>query len=58
MFDGLAKQHRVYKLEIIGDAYIATCGLSGESDHAERIANFALDMIRGIYIHIHIFIDK
>eukprot|EP00804_Cyclotella_cryptica_P012592 CCRYP_014729-RA/>CCRYP_014729-RA protein AED:0.42 eAED:0.42 QI:0/-1/0/1/-1/1/1/0/528 len=48
-FDALAEKHRVYKLETIGDAYIAIGGapkVCPGPEAAERVALFALDAIK------------
>eukprot|EP00292_Cryptomonas_paramecium_P011476 CAMPEP_0113676838 /NCGR_PEP_ID=MMETSP0038_2-20120614/8891_1 /TAXON_ID=2898 /ORGANISM="Cryptomonas paramecium" /LENGTH=318 /DNA_ID=CAMNT_0000593963 /DNA_START=452 /DNA_END=1408 /DNA_ORIENTATION=- /assembly_acc=CAM_ASM_000170 len=47
-FDTLAKQHGVQPIDIIGDSYFAATNLNGDqsSDHAARIARFALDAVR------------
>ncbi|KAL3777632.1 hypothetical protein ACHAWO_012521 [Cyclotella atomus] len=48
-FDELAAKHKVYKLETIGDAYIAIGGapqICPGPEAAERVALFALDAIK------------
>jgi len=47
-FDGLSHKHDVFKLETIGDAYVAVTGLVKDQtkDHAKRIALFSVDAIR------------
>jgi class 3 adenylate cyclase len=41
--DGLADEHGVYKLETIGDAFLAATNLlAPQPDHAARMARFAL----------------
>eukprot|EP00055_Hartaetosiga_balthica_P000101 m.135671 g.135671 ORF g.135671 m.135671 type:complete len:696 (-) comp10129_c0_seq1:385-2472(-) len=46
-FDDLADRHGCYKVETIGDAYMVACGCPEEcADHALRIANLAIDMVR------------
>mmetsp|Transcript_51929 Transcript_51929/g.135556 ORF Transcript_51929/g.135556 Transcript_51929/m.135556 type:complete len:561 (-) Transcript_51929:415-2097(-) len=47
-FDTLAKQHGVQPIDIIGDSYFAATNLNGDqsSDHAARLARFALDAVR------------
>ena len=46
-FDALADKHGCYKVETIGDAYMVAAGCPEEcSDHAERIARLAIDMVR------------
>ena len=45
MFDELAEKHGVEKIKTIGDAYMVVAGLpTPRSDHAQAIANLALDM--------------
>jgi class 3 adenylate cyclase len=45
MFDQLAEQHGVEKIKTIGDAYMVVAGLpTPRSDHAQAIANLAIDM--------------
>jgi class 3 adenylate cyclase len=44
-FDKLAAKHGAEKIKTIGDAYMVATGLQGSvADHAERIADLALDM--------------
>ncbi|GLQ36081.1 adenylate cyclase [Amylibacter marinus] len=46
-FDQLAVIHGVEKIKTLGDSYMAAGGLPRrQADHAERIANFALDVIQ------------
>jgi class 3 adenylate cyclase len=46
-FDILSEKHDVFKVETIGDAYMAVTNLHAKQDnHAERIALFALDCIK------------
>uniref|UniRef100_A0A7S1DAK1 Guanylate cyclase n=1 Tax=Cyclophora tenuis TaxID=216820 RepID=A0A7S1DAK1_CYCTE len=43
-FDALSSQHDVFKIETIGDAYMAVTNLaSQQEDHVARIASFAMD---------------
>ncbi|EKX49084.1 hypothetical protein GUITHDRAFT_47105, partial [Guillardia theta CCMP2712] len=46
-FDALVEKHGIYKLETIGDAYMAAANLvlPQEEDHALRVAGFALDAV-------------
>jgi len=45
-FDTLSRQHRVFKVETIGDAYMAVGNLmEPQEDHAVRIARFAMDAV-------------
>ncbi|HEY9833273.1 MAG TPA: adenylate/guanylate cyclase domain-containing protein [Stenomitos sp.] len=49
MFDQLAEQHGVEKIKTIGDAYMVVAGLpTPRSDHAQAIANLALDMQQAV----------
>jgi class 3 adenylate cyclase len=49
MFDQLAEKHGAEKIKTIGDAYMVVAGLpTPRSDHAQAIANFALDMQQAI----------
>eukprot|EP00980_Cylindrotheca_fusiformis_P023027 scaffold10066_cov100-Cylindrotheca_fusiformis.AAC.4 len=47
-FDALSRKHDVFKVETIGDSYMAVTNLvkNQEKDHAKRIAEFAIDAIR------------
>jgi class 3 adenylate cyclase len=48
-FDELAERHGVEKIKTIGDGYMAACGLpEARTDHAQRIARLALDMLNAI----------
>lgn len=45
-YDRLAALHGVEKIQTIGDAFMCVCGLpTARIDHAERIADMALDML-------------
>jgi class 3 adenylate cyclase len=45
-FDRLAKKHGVFKVETIGDSYVAVTGLpEPQSDHALRMTRFARDAL-------------
>jgi len=47
-FDKLSKQHDVFKVETIGDAYMACSNLVKDQskDHAKRIALFSMDALK------------
>ena len=47
-FDELSKKHDVFKVETIGDAYMAVTNLIKDQaeDHAKRIALFAIDAVK------------
>ena len=50
-FDLIARKHGIDRIDIVGDAYIATCNFVKSSDqgdlpHAVRMAHFALDAMR------------
>eukprot|EP00980_Cylindrotheca_fusiformis_P024976 scaffold12839_cov119-Cylindrotheca_fusiformis.AAC.2 len=47
-FDALSQKHDVFRVETIGDAYMAVTNLATDQkkDHAKRIAEFAIDAIR------------
>ena len=45
-FDNLSHQHDIFKVETIGDAYMAVTNLiKNQDDHAKRIAEFAVDAL-------------
>eukprot|EP00980_Cylindrotheca_fusiformis_P021080 scaffold8079_cov121-Cylindrotheca_fusiformis.AAC.8 len=46
-FDALSRKHDIFKVETIGDAYMAVTNLVKDqsSDHAKRIAQFAIEAI-------------
>jgi adenylate cyclase len=49
LFDCLAEQHGLEKIKTIGDAYMVVGGLPvARADHAEAVAEMALDMRRAI----------
>jgi class 3 adenylate cyclase len=44
-FDALCTSHGVYKVEVIGDCYLAVCGMHPpRRDHAQAALRFALDL--------------
>ncbi|KAF6254791.1 hypothetical protein COO60DRAFT_286934 [Scenedesmus sp. NREL 46B-D3] len=44
-FDDLCDKHGVFKVETVGDAYMAVAGHDGSSDHTLRVAAMAVDML-------------
>jgi class 3 adenylate cyclase len=51
-FDDLAEKYKLEKIKTIGDAYMVVGGLPDkEPFHAEKIADFALDMITAIQLY-------
>ncbi|XP_073994691.1 soluble guanylate cyclase 88E-like [Rhodnius prolixus] len=49
IFDSLTEQLKVFKVETIGDAYTVVSGAPDHAfDHAARIANLALNMVKAI----------
>jgi len=45
-FDRLTKKHELFKVETVGDSYVAVGGLiSRRTDDADRVAQLALDMV-------------
>jgi len=51
-FDDLAEKYKLEKIKTIGDAYMVVGGLPDkEPFHAEKIADFALDMINTIQLY-------
>ena len=45
VFDGLVEKHGVEKIKTIGDCYMLAGGVPDhQEDHAQRVANVALDM--------------
>jgi len=46
-FDMISRKHDIFKVETIGDAYMAVANLiKQQPNHAERIAKFAIDAIK------------
>lgn len=44
-FDAVARRHDVFKVETIGDAYMAVANLvKDQPNHTEHISRFALDV--------------
>lgn len=49
MFDDLIEKHGLEKIRTIGDNYMVASGVPlPKEDHAQRMARFALDMLRGL----------
>lgn len=49
VFDQLTKKHKVEKIKTIGDAYMVAGGLPiPRPDHADSVANFALEMLEQV----------
>ena len=45
-FDDLSRAHDVFKIETIGDAYLAVTNLvRDQNDHAKRIVDFAIEAL-------------
>ncbi|KAL7518512.1 hypothetical protein ACHAWX_003330 [Stephanocyclus meneghinianus] len=47
-FDALSEKHTVFKIEVIGDAYLAVTNLveDQKDDHVKRIAEFSIDAVK------------
>lgn len=49
-FDAIAKRRGVFKVETVGDCYVAVCGLPDpRRDHAVVMAKFAHDCMKRIH---------
>jgi adenylate cyclase len=49
MFDGLVEKYGLEKIRTIGDNYMVASGVPiPRADHAQAMANFALDMVHGV----------
>ena len=49
-FDFIARRRRIFKVETIGDCYVAVAGLpEPRKDHAVAMAKFAHDILRKIH---------
>jgi len=48
-FDNLSRKHDIFKVETIGDAYMAVTNLVKDQpdDHAKRIAEFSIEALKG-----------
>eukprot|EP00526_Cylindrotheca_closterium_P004007 CAMPEP_0113645796 /NCGR_PEP_ID=MMETSP0017_2-20120614/24155_1 /TAXON_ID=2856 /ORGANISM="Cylindrotheca closterium" /LENGTH=1160 /DNA_ID=CAMNT_0000557583 /DNA_START=12 /DNA_END=3494 /DNA_ORIENTATION=- /assembly_acc=CAM_ASM_000147 len=52
-FDTLAKQREVFKVETVGDCYVAVCGLpEPKKDHMTRMALFAADCLASMSVQV------
>mmetsp|Transcript_44024 Transcript_44024/g.99470 ORF Transcript_44024/g.99470 Transcript_44024/m.99470 type:complete len:731 (-) Transcript_44024:163-2355(-) len=47
-FDELTDEHMIFKVETIGDAYMAASGHDGAQDHALRCARFGLAILKAV----------
>lgn len=50
-FDHITEKYNVYKVETIGDAYFAVCGLEEHADGAVEAAGFCLEIMEAIGRH-------
>jgi class 3 adenylate cyclase len=49
-FDNLAKRRGIYKVETIGDCYMAVCGVpKPDPEHAVHMARFAVSALKKFY---------
>jgi adenylate cyclase len=49
MFDDLVRQHNLEKIRAIGDEFVVAAGLlKPQPNHVEAVADFALDMLKGL----------
>lgn len=54
-FDSIAKRRRVYKVEVVGDCYVAVAGLpDARPDHAVVMAKFANDCLKRMHEVTHL----
>ncbi|CAJ1964564.1 unnamed protein product [Cylindrotheca closterium] len=52
-FDLLAKQHKVFKVETVGDCYVAVCGLpEPKKDHPVVMSLFAADCLASMHVMV------
>ena len=51
-FDDIAKRRRVFKVEVVGDCYVAVCGLPDpRKDHYAVMCRFAQDCMAAMHVH-------
>ncbi len=51
-FDEIAKRRRVFKVEVVGDCYVAVCGLPDpRRDHYAVMCRFAQDCMAAMHVH-------
>jgi len=51
-FDEIAKRRRVFKVEVVGDCYVAVCGLPDpRKDHYAVMCRFAQDCMAAMHVH-------
>jgi len=51
-FDEIAKRRRVFKVEVVGDCYVAVCGLpDARKDHYAVMCRFAQDCMSAMHVH-------
>jgi class 3 adenylate cyclase len=51
-FDEIAKRRRVFKVEVVGDCYVAVCGLPDpRKDHYAVMCRFAQDCMSAMHVH-------
>ena len=59
-FDEIARRRGVFKVETIGDSYVAVCGVpTAKADHALVMARFARDCRTRLYVYsINMFASR
>ena len=51
-FDDIAKRRKVFKVEVVGDCYVAVCGLPDpRKDHYAVMCRFAQDCMAAMHVH-------
>jgi len=51
-FDEIAKRRKVFKVEVVGDCYVAVCGLPDpRKDHYAVMCRFAQDCMAAMHVH-------